>query len=962
MAARETEPKRTKKEGTLRGLFEQLAGTRRADGRRYTNEDYMALFFPQVWAKSLQEQLKGSYSAQLSWFLNGDERNKAVGRQLVQELKKEGDSFFSQTQARCRDVLYRDGRPALPAAETAQILGRFLQGLFYKIQFYKESDGPSVKEKQELQSRLARCAEEDPAKALAKCVLTAGVGSLMTLDLLRSLWNEDEPAPMEEKAFQKRTPPDQLRYIGLLRREGRREEAAEYLRRAVEGLPVKKSLSEDQARLLYELGSVLKQGDGCLCQPEEAFDCFQRAAGAGFGPACYELAQCLQYGVGCASDPEEAQGQYEAAAQAGHPAACRLLGQRAKEAGDLSKADAYFRKGARPEEPQSGDPECQYQLSLILGQEQPEDAEKWLERAAKSGHAQALRKLKRPLDTGEEGRGEPAGAPGLCLLDGDAPRNQMLARSLPGGGWRVVLCQGEGTFDGLERELAQKGTALVCSSAPAADALEEVWPEWSSRSDGAPLLLAFLGEREEDNLEGALSLLERLLPLLDRTEDRRTLAGRLRLYVRARQDPAAALLDACLSGTEGYDVPVRLVDPDQAAAQELLSTTPLFVPSLQNPEEKHLQLVLLGGSPCALWVVREAIAAAYLEEYPLHIAVLAPDAAGLEKRFRQLCPGLYDRSGTSQIQPQFLEADLEALPLCPEAAGETEEAVEAALARGNYFVAAQEDDRKNLELGMALRRGLLARDPAFRRLPVIAVRCREERTARIARTLSVGASQPFGYQWYANYALSFFGAERRLYSYAALEGDLLEKRAIAIHASYYGVSAGEAPTQAALHDYYGSQYNRDSSRLAALHLIYRAFAAGVYLTDWHFYGSAQAEEELGRRYRAWLEDPALGKERLERAAQAEHMRWNYFMYTRGWRQAGLAQLAAYLDLGNPRQQLELARLHPYLCSWEMLSENWERVSRMVHDHNPQKNLPDPRDYDRESVRSTPDFLAPGPAE
>ena len=138
--------------------------------------------------------------------------------------------------------------------------------------------------------------------------------------------------------------------------------------------------------------------------------------------------------------------------------------------------------------------------------------------------------------------------------------------------------------------------------------------------------------------------------------------------------------------------------------------------------------------------------------------------------------------------------------------------------------------------------------------------------------------------------------------------------------------------------------------------------------DWHDYAADVSWEALCRRFEDWLEarewkepDRIVEEKarRLERLARYEHGRWNRFMISRGWLPASLEQMLAYIQRGNGRHQLYIAKLHPFICSWERLGEAGDAPTGIQKEYNaimrqvrPDRTPMDIRGIDRENVRRT----------
>ena len=355
-------------------------------------------------------------------------------------------------------------------------------------------------------------------------------------------------------------------------------------------------------------------------------------------------------------------------------------------------------------------------------------------------------------------------------------------------------------------------------------------------------------------------------------------------------------------------------------------------------------MVIFGNSRCAYWLVKEAIAV-WLPEHPLTITLIAPQASRLEARLRQECPGLF--VGKRDI-PQFIDCtDLCELDLT----GAVNTRMADYLWTGNYFVVAGEDDLLNLEFAITLRSTILSQSTDFSSTPFIAVRCTSGLIAQQTHMLAIGTER-LGYQWFNNYDLKYFGTKEKSYSFDSMENSLVEQRARMIHCSYNEVSYGKEDSYEAMGDYFRRHYNRDSSRITALSLPYRAFAAGVTLPQWELYGYRETEVELASQYDEWL---AGDPHRLEEAAQLEHERWNCFMLSRGWQPASTAQAEAYIRQGNLRQQLYAAKLHPYICEWKDLPLIYTKL-RYYLIKLAERKLSDPCEVERFSVKRTSQFL------
>ena len=288
------------------------------------------------------------------------------------------------------------------------------------------------------------------------------------------------------------------------------------------------------------------------------------------------------------------------------------------------------------------------------------------------------------------------------------------------------------------------------------------------------------------------------------------------------------------------------------------------------------------------------------------------------------------------------------------------------LQSANYLVVYTEDENRSLSQAMYLREWYLKTDPSFSRLPFIAVYCEKRERAEQLRTLTAGAESA-GFGWHNNYLIEAFGREDQLFSYDALVRNRLEQRAMAAHFAYYTFTNREDRFRAE-HDYFSRNYNRDSSLMNALALPYRLFSAGIAFSDWHDYAEGISQERLATQFDEWLEekDRALSED-IEKLVMYEHGRWNRSMFSRGWLPATMGQMLAYIQRGNNRHQLYIAKLHPFLYSWDRLGDAGpsptgiqKEYSAIMRQVRPDREPSDIRGIDRENVRRTAELVRSAP--
>lgn len=486
------------------------------------------------------------------------------------------------------------------------------------------------------------------------------------------------------------------------------------------------------------------------------------------------------------------------------------------------------------------------------------------------------------------------------------------------------------------------------------------------------LLFSFMAYDERKNLQDALQALKLLnsVAYAQTPECRDAFIDRIDLFVLLREETGRMMLDAAMNSlAPEVFFRVHLCDPDLMAANELLLHYPTFFPcfdaagEIREEQWKHQKknercqrrIALLGTSGCAAAIVRQIAAATMLEDYPTQLAVIGPSAAWMHKRMQEECPGLFSTDAPHHITPRFFECDLATLPL--NRTGEGAEAdLHAFLYSANQLIVAGEDDMSNISLAVRLRTSLFRAHLQQGAQPMINVLYRDGATQWIASQIAVGAANADTadrYHWTENYDLRLFGSSFA-FRYEQLMNRALEKRALEIHKSYYGLNIDRTHERRALADYYRRSYNRDSSLCLALGMVYHCFGMGVYHTRLEDYADRAKDAVLGQRYDALMSaDESL----RERAAGIEHTRWMGWSLSRGWIKPDDAVLAAYIRMNSPRHYLEIARLHPYITGYHQLLQESEKINdlRAAYQFQP-RMLPDPRQSDRELTRLIPQFL------
>ncbi len=482
------------------------------------------------------------------------------------------------------------------------------------------------------------------------------------------------------------------------------------------------------------------------------------------------------------------------------------------------------------------------------------------------------------------------------------------------------------------------------------------------------IIVSFLSNDESRNVTEALaftdSVYNRLLDLTEggRQEDAAVLSEILEVYVKARYDTASMLLDASVADMGNFYIKTRIFDEDRDSAHHLLFRAPLIIPCIQDPRpESHPKVVAVGNSSFIYEFVKEAIACTYMDvkHRAPEIMAIGHESRRLEAKLRQNCPGLYADNGVPKIRPRFYNVDLDhpALPsiiagipsAVPTSTGEPAalddpRKVAEALAGANYFVVDVGDDMENIAFARKLRGWLLKSDPRFERIPFIGLRCKDATTAYLAERLTVGTRAP-DQSWFNTYNLYCFSPADLYFG-----DNPIETLALNMHLFYSQKNPAEGYKR-----YYTHSYNRDSSTCSAIGLIYRMMDMDVHFKngrDYFHADIAAMRSELARPFDRLLDDAAVRE-----LSRVEQLRWNCFMFTRGWEGATCDQVETYMNtrMCNTHKQ-ELARLHPHIVDWEDLSDTEGSSFFTLRERLGADKVSNPLESTENSVRNTAAFF------
>lgn len=263
----------------------------------------------------------------------------------------------------------------------------------------------------------------------------------------------------------------------------------------------------------------------------------------------------------------------------------------------------------------------------------------------------------------------------------------------------------------------------------------------------------------------------------------------------------------------------------------------------------------------------------------------------------------------------------------------------------NYFIVDIGNDKENIDFAINLRKQFMANSKDMKRRPIIAVYCRDPKTAYLAGKITL-SNQNQGDNWYNKYGLYFFGMDDTIYSYDALTNNSLEKLALHMHKVYCNLEESESRSDKyhkPLNSFYSYQYNIDSSIATAIALRYRLFIAGYY----------KSENDIN--------DSVIKKDfnpdnlKNNNFAEIEHYRWVNFMLSRGWQAPTFEQLSTYInDDEITNHKYMLLKLHPFIANWDDLDDDGD-ICKTIS--SSQKQFTSPKKSTQNNVKEALELLS-----
>lgn len=339
------------------------------------------------------------------------------------------------------------------------------------------------------------------------------------------------------------------------------------------------------------------------------------------------------------------------------------------------------------------------------------------------------------------------------------------------------------------------------------------------------------------------------------------------IYILNEENETIALLDACAQKTNSV---FRLINEAKLTMYNLLIEQPLYL----RTEEKQ-DILVVGAGRNGVEAVKACSWCGYTLKMKPNIYVV-DKTIGMKEKLEKEAPEMMNSENMHYIQmdvesPQFTEFLREHRNI-------------------GYVICAIGDDHLNLRVAMDVRGVSYEVKPfdlEMGKLPKIAVLLNDEFLAETA----LGLEFKGGEKKSRSYELYPYGKLKDFYTWENICASKLEAYGLAVDFWY---DSSEDKDMFFRENYYKSNYNRASSIASGVHAKYREYAEKYEIDE-------------------CFDNESLGK--------LEHVRWNAYMKSEGWRSGDSVVDASWKDPGQLADHRNFAaKIHMYITEWNNLSD------------------------------------------
>ena len=472
------------------------------------------------------------------------------------------------------------------------------------------------------------------------------------------------------------------------------------------------------------------------------------------------------------------------------------------------------------------------------------------------------------------------------------------------------------------------------------------------------------------NLRDAINILDKIKSSITQGKTSISDWQNLDLYIRCHEAEITPLLDTALSyfteDSEISEIPsesglglikIYLIDEAKRSADFLFARHPHFYPLTfarnTGNDTQCVHIVLATDNKnlkYSEWLIKEAFWTLPRSNSNVKskISIISPYATELCHLIISQCPGLAsllflngknENPDTLDIKAKITDINFPEIEFTNTSF--SSQALQVELEKlwnpseYLYYIVDSSSDTEGISLAIKIREHTIRQSVLTghsnnysKYNATIAVRCFDPDIAGLVKELIVPKEEEHGKQWFNDYNLITFGTKESIYSWDQLSGGIIETVSQCIHLQYRKASLDNNSCNKELNSYFKRLYNRDSSFGAAVSIPYRLYEAEVFPDSWFMQNSdawwnENIRKELASNYKTKI---TSNEELIDKLARYEHMRWCCFQLTRGWLPVNPSRVIQFMSSGVKRHVLQIAKLHPCLCSWDDLIDLQRQLS------------------------------------
>ncbi len=335
------------------------------------------------------------------------------------------------------------------------------------------------------------------------------------------------------------------------------------------------------------------------------------------------------------------------------------------------------------------------------------------------------------------------------------------------------------------------------------------------------------------------------------------------------------------------NIRIRFVDQSALLCNQIIFSHPLY----DLPDDRRdISVLIAGCGNTGMQMLKTVAWCGQIDGYTLKIRVYDSKASKIEAEFYSGAPEMK----SDEYDIKFIDADI--------IAADFEDKITDSLDATFVFIATG-DDELNLKSAARLRGILRRKTGTFSLQPKILTRVRDDfKTANINQS-----------KYLTDRNIIAFGNAAELFESKLPFETRFERLSLGVHLVYYGAldaDTGSDEYKNACREFYSQEYDRRSSMATALHIAAKLRAVGVIKPNQY-----ELTNEIADKFEQLIKD---NDELIISLAKNEHIRWNAFFRSEGYRSTDFETVKKYCRYMGDNHKDPLSKLHPCITDWDNL--------------------------------------------